>query len=145
MSALYKAKKKRYLSYEDLPAGTKDLFKKRVIPLSLEATGTLKPWLIPKDKEIIETWNYVYDKEYQIESDDTECDRFVVAKTLVSNITFIYHMLTFHLIPKSNTRYRAGSTNLQTQQKGPWSLNSHSVGSTQMKNVHALFYPFSEM
>ena len=145
MSALYKAKKKRYLSYEDLPTGTKDLFKKRVIPLSLAATGALKPWLILEDKAIIETWNFVYDEEHQIESDDTECNHFVIAKTPVSNITSIYHMLIFHFISRSNARYRAGSTNLQTQQKGPWLPNSHSVGSIQMKIVHTLFYPFSGM
>jgi hypothetical protein len=97
MAGLYKVKKRRTrnVSYIDLPESTKELFKKRVIPLSLEATGALKPWETPSDSTIIDTWNYVYDDDERIEDGDTECDRFVIAKTLVSQIHYVYHMLTF--------------------------------------------------
>ena len=94
-----KAKKKRYLSYDDLPLGTKDAFKKIVIPLSLKAAGTKKPWENPIDDAIISIWNYVYDNEIHIEGGDVECDKFLVAKTLVSGWTHFLCVLTFGRYP----------------------------------------------
>jgi hypothetical protein len=82
-----KLKRRREISYDDLPAGTKDRFKTKVIPLSLETTGALKPWAILDDDTIIEIWNLVYGADHSIDN-DVECDHFLVAKTLVrgSNI-----------------------------------------------------------
>src|SRR6266478_1219750 len=79
-----KPKQKREISYHNLPAGTKDRFKYKVIPLSLETTGTLKPWAILEDQTIIEIWNLVYGADHHIDNDDVECEHFLVAKTLVS-------------------------------------------------------------
>ena len=79
-----KPKRKREISYHNLPAGTKDRFKYKVIPLSLETTGALKPWAIPEDQTIIEIWNLVYGADHHIDNDDVECEHFLVAKTLVS-------------------------------------------------------------
>lgn len=86
-------KRKRYISYEDLPAGTKVLFKKKVIPLALETTGALKPWQVPDDKAIIDIWNLVYDEDMHIDESDTDCEMFLVAKTLVRDI--VMYKLTF--------------------------------------------------
>ena len=73
--------------HNDLPPGTKDSFKNIVVPLSLDATGAKKPWQNPSDEDIISIWNYVYDEELQIEAGDVECEKFLVAKTLVSAYT----------------------------------------------------------
>jgi hypothetical protein len=82
---LTKPKKKREISYDNLPAGTKDRFKKSVIPLALDTTGALKPWVIPDDTTIIEIWNLAYaGTDHLIERGDVECQHFLVAKTLVS-------------------------------------------------------------
>ncbi|KAF8486334.1 hypothetical protein DFH94DRAFT_809635 [Russula ochroleuca] len=75
--------KKRLVSYDHLPTAMKDRFKKKVIPLSLETTGALKPWAIPDDNAIVDIWNLIYDPDQQIEGGDLECQRFQVVKTLV--------------------------------------------------------------
>ena len=74
---------KKEISYENLPQGTKNQFKKNIIPLALDTTGILKPWSTPSDEAIIEVWNLVFGDEHPIDEGDIECHRFVVAKTLV--------------------------------------------------------------
>ncbi|KAF8467009.1 hypothetical protein DFH94DRAFT_817630 [Russula ochroleuca] len=71
--------------YDDLPAHTKDQFKKKVILLSLETTGALKPWFIPKDNIIIDIWNLVFGAEHHIEDKDIHCKCFLVVKTLIKH------------------------------------------------------------
>ena len=77
--------KKRLLSYDNLPTGTKHRFKKILIPISIETTGALKPWVIPDDKTLTELWNLVFGAEHHIEDNDLASDYFIVAKTLVSH------------------------------------------------------------
>ena len=82
--------KKKQLSYDDLPTGTKVTFKKKVIPFSLDFTATLEPWAILDDKKIMEIWNRVFgESDHQIEDDDYLCDNFTVAKTLVSTFNAV--------------------------------------------------------
>ncbi|KAF8474319.1 hypothetical protein DFH94DRAFT_805753 [Russula ochroleuca] len=76
-------KSKKKILYDDLPAHTKDRFKKKVILLSLETTGALKPWFIPKDNVIIDIWNLVFGAEHCIEDRDIHCKCFLVVKTLI--------------------------------------------------------------
>lgn len=78
-----KSHKKKEISYENLPLGTKNRFKKSVIPLALDTTGALKPWNTPSDDTIVEVWNIIFGIDYPIDEGDTECNRFIVAKTLV--------------------------------------------------------------
>ena len=59
--------------------------KRKVIPLSLETTGALKPWAIPDDQTIIDIWNLVFGMEHLVEDGDVECESFLVAKTLVGD------------------------------------------------------------
>ncbi|KAH9020816.1 hypothetical protein EDB84DRAFT_1441670 [Lactarius hengduanensis] len=42
-----KSHKKKEIMYENLPLGTKNRFKKSVIPLALDTAGALKPWNTP--------------------------------------------------------------------------------------------------
>lgn len=79
---------KKEISYENLPQGTKNRFKKNIIPLALDTTGALKPWSTPSDEAIIEVWNLVFGDEHPIDEGDIECRRFVVAKTLVGATFF---------------------------------------------------------
>ena len=63
------------------------MFKKKILPLSLDTTGALKPWSTPDDKAIIDLWNFVYDSElpeHRIKDGDIDCKPFLVARTLVS-------------------------------------------------------------
>lgn len=77
------------MSYDDLPAGTKERFKKRVVPLSLDVTGASSPWETPEDKKIISIWNVAFDgTDHVLEEGNFECDLFYVAKTLVSAYIF---------------------------------------------------------
>ncbi|KAI9442152.1 hypothetical protein H4582DRAFT_2126718 [Lactarius indigo] len=69
-----KSHKKKEISYENLPQGTKNRFKRNVIPLVLDTTG---------DDTIVEIWNIVFGVDHPIDGGDTECYRFIVAKTLV--------------------------------------------------------------
>ncbi|KAI9434934.1 hypothetical protein H4582DRAFT_2080175 [Lactarius indigo] len=78
-----KSHKKKEISYENLPQGTKNRFKRKLIPLALDTTGALKPWNTPGDDTIVEVWNIVFGEDHPIDDGDTECYRFVVAKTLV--------------------------------------------------------------
>ncbi|KAH9162335.1 hypothetical protein EDB89DRAFT_2079814 [Lactarius sanguifluus] len=78
-----KSHKKKEISYENLPLGTKNCFKKSVIPLALDTIGALKPWNTLSDDTIVEVWNIVFGVDHPIDEGDTECDRFIVAKTLV--------------------------------------------------------------
>jgi hypothetical protein len=61
----------------------------KVLPLSLDTMGALKAWNTPCDNTIIEIWNIIFGVDYPINEGDTKCDRFVVAKTLVSLVCFI--------------------------------------------------------
>ena len=81
--------KKTEISFENLPQGTKNRFKKNMLPLALDTTGALKAWTTPCDDTIIEIWNIVFDADYPIDEGDTECFHFVVVKTLVSFVSFI--------------------------------------------------------
>jgi hypothetical protein len=92
--ATNRSHKKKEISYENLPQGTKHRFKRDVIPLALDTTGTLKPWNTPSDEAIIEVWNLVFGDDHPINEGDIECFRFVIAKTLVSAPFFI----TFRVI-----------------------------------------------
>ncbi|KAI0251374.1 hypothetical protein BJV78DRAFT_1282636 [Lactifluus subvellereus] len=78
-----KSHKKKELSYDSLPQGTKFRFKSKLIPLALDTTGALKPWNTPNDDTIIEVWNLVFGVDYPIDEGDTECYNFIVAKTLI--------------------------------------------------------------
>jgi hypothetical protein len=84
-----KLHKKKEISFENLPQGTKNHFKKKLLPLALDTTGALKAWTTPCDDTIIEIWNIVFSAEYPIDEGDTDCYCFVVAKTLVSPFFFI--------------------------------------------------------
>ena len=89
--------KRKYISFDDLPAGTKERFKKKVIPLSLDTTGALKPWVIPDDQTILDIWNLAFiGSEHQFGGGDVESERFVVVKTLVSEAIIILCTLTFY-------------------------------------------------
>lgn len=88
-SAANKSHKKKEISYESLPQGTKNRFKRHILPLALDTTGALKPWNTPCDDTIIEIWNLVFGVDYPINGGDIECYRFIVAKTLVSPFFFI--------------------------------------------------------
>jgi hypothetical protein len=79
-----KSHKKKEISYDSLPLGTKNRFKSKVIPLALDTIGAMKPWNIPGDDAIIEIWNIVFSDDFPIDQGDTECYHFTVAKTLVS-------------------------------------------------------------
>jgi hypothetical protein len=93
--------KRKPISYDDLPTGTKDAFKKAVIPLSLDATASLEPWELPSDKKILEIWNQVFDTSvHQIKKGDFLCDNFIVAKTLVSNMIFFIRHSNDTLLPR---------------------------------------------
>lgn len=82
--AANKPHKKKEISYESLPQGTKNRCKKNIVPLALDTTGALKLWSTPSDESITEVWNLVFGDEYPIDEGDTECYSFVVVKTLVS-------------------------------------------------------------
>ncbi|KAF8258244.1 hypothetical protein EI94DRAFT_1815782 [Lactarius quietus] len=88
-NAANKSQKKKEISYESLPQGTKHQFKTQIIPIALDTTGTLKPWNAPSDESIIEIWNLVFGDKYPLNDGDNECYHFIVAQTLVS--TLIYH------------------------------------------------------
>jgi hypothetical protein len=88
-SAANKSQRKKEISYESLPQGTKHQFKTQIIPIALDMTGALKPWNAPSDESIIEIWNLVFGDKYPLNDGDNECYRFVVAQTLVS--TYIYY------------------------------------------------------
>jgi hypothetical protein len=79
-----KSQRKKEISYENLPQGTKNYFKTQVIPLALDTTGVLKPWTTPCDETIIEIWNLVFGRDHLIDEGDTGCYLFIIAKTLVS-------------------------------------------------------------
>ena len=51
-------------------------------------------WHNPDDKAIIDIWNFVYDEELHIEDGDFECDRYLVAKTLVGVLSSVERTLT---------------------------------------------------
>jgi hypothetical protein len=84
--------KRRYVSFEDLPPGTKACFKKRVIPLSLDRTGTGLPWETPGDEAIINIWNTAFDgTDHLLEEGDFKCDMFNVVRILVSPRSVALH------------------------------------------------------
>lgn len=90
-----KSQKKKEISFECLPQGTKNRFKKEVLALALDTTGALKPWNTPSDDTIIEIWNLVFSIDHPIDEGDTECYRFSVAKTLVSDL---FKLLTLDVV-----------------------------------------------
>ena len=90
-----KSHRKKEISYESLPQGTKSRFKKNILPLALDTTGALKPWSTLSDETIIEVWNLVFGVDHPIDEGDTECYLFVVAKTLVGAPFF--HLYFFKL------------------------------------------------
>ncbi|KAF8262345.1 hypothetical protein EI94DRAFT_1704851 [Lactarius quietus] len=77
------AQKKKEISYESLPMGTKNDFKRKILPIALDTTGALKPWNTPCDDTIIEIWNLVFGADHPLDDGDTDCYRFIVAKTLI--------------------------------------------------------------
>jgi hypothetical protein len=77
-------KKRKNVSYDDLPPGTKAVFKTRVIPMILDTTGALKPWVTLDDETIIDIWNIAYDgTEHRIEGSNVDKKTFDVTKILV--------------------------------------------------------------
>ena len=139
-----KPKKKREISYNNLPVGTKGRFKTVVIPLALETSGALKPWVTLEDKAIIEIWNLVYGTDYLIKMGDVECEHFLVVKTLVGGVIVITY---FNILTKfrSSVRYQGGSTDLLTLQKRLLLLNSLDESCTQNKNALSLLELYLEV
>lgn len=82
-------KKRKYVTYDDLPRNTKSLFKTKMIPLVLDTTGALKPWVTPDDDTILLIWNLVYNgTEHRMDGSDVDKRTFNVAKTLVRLILY---------------------------------------------------------
>ncbi|KAF8263242.1 hypothetical protein EI94DRAFT_1807541 [Lactarius quietus] len=82
-NATNKSQKKKEISYESLPQGTKHQFKTQIIPIALDTTGALKPWNAPSNESIIEIWNLVFGDKYPLNDGDNECYHFIVAQTLI--------------------------------------------------------------
>ncbi|KAF8262361.1 hypothetical protein EI94DRAFT_1808914 [Lactarius quietus] len=82
-NAANKSQKKKEISYESLPQGTKHQFKTQIIPIALDMTSALKPWNAPSDESIIEIWNLMFGDKYPLNDGDNECYCFVVAQTLI--------------------------------------------------------------
>jgi hypothetical protein len=76
--------KKKEISYENLPQGTKHRFKRDVIPLALDTTGALKPWNTPSDEAIIEVWNLVFGDDHPINEGDMTSSAFVLSSLRLS-------------------------------------------------------------
>ncbi|KAF8257927.1 hypothetical protein EI94DRAFT_1708464, partial [Lactarius quietus] len=57
---------------------------RKILPIALDTTGALKPWNTPCDDTIIEIWNLVFGADHPLDDGDTDCCRFIVAKTLWS-------------------------------------------------------------
>jgi hypothetical protein len=119
---LNKSCKKKEISYDDLPQGTKIFFRRKVIPLALDTASALKLWNTPSDDAIVEVWNMVFGDDYPIVEGDIDCHRFVVAKTLMSAL-FVTDMVSKRP-SRSNVRYQVGSTNLPIQLKRQLLRNS---------------------
>ncbi|KAF8256835.1 hypothetical protein EI94DRAFT_1710120 [Lactarius quietus] len=75
----------KYKVYHQGLEGTKNCFETKVVLLTLDTMGVLKPWNTPSNDTIIEVWNLVFGIDYPIDEGDTECFRFVVAKTLIKH------------------------------------------------------------
>lgn len=77
------------MTYDDLPRDTKSVFKTKMIPLVLDTTGALKPWVTPDDDTILLIWNLVYNgTEHRMDGSDVDKKTFNVAKTLVRLILY---------------------------------------------------------